>query len=136
MAALASKSNSSSSTFSSNSISSRMTLRRAPITESDRRNEIKRVLNALKVNPFDILNLDPFEINDKSIRKKYKTISLLIHPDKVSGQGDSGLHSEATRAFAKLAEAKKMMNDEMKDYGSKKKIKLNKFKLKDFIKGV
>ena len=30
----------------------------------------------------------------------------------------------------------KMMNDEMKDYGSKKKIKLNKFKLKDFIKGI
>ena len=29
-----------------------------------------------------------------------------------------------------------MMNDEMKDYGSDKKIKLTKFKLTDFIKGI
>jgi len=36
----------------------------------------------------------------------------------------------------KVETLEKMMNDEMKDYGSKKKIKLNKFKLKDFIKGV
>ena len=32
----------------------------------------------------------------------------------------------------KVETLEKMMNDEMKDYGSKKKIKLNKFKLKDF----
>ncbi len=36
----------------------------------------------------------------------------------------------------KVETLEKMMNDEMKDYGSKKKIKLNKFKLKDFIKGI
>ena len=36
----------------------------------------------------------------------------------------------------KVDALEKMMNDEMKDYGSKKKIKLNKFKLKDFIKGI
>ena len=35
-----------------------------------------------------------------------------------------------------LSNLEKMMNDEMKTYGSKKKIKLNKFKLTDFIKGV
>jgi len=37
---------------------------------------------------------------------------------------------------SKVANLEQMMNDEMKEYGSKKKIKLNKFKLKDFIKGV
>ena len=36
----------------------------------------------------------------------------------------------------KVDTLEKMMNDEMKDYGSKKKIKLTKFKLKDFIKGI
>ena len=36
----------------------------------------------------------------------------------------------------KVETLEKMMNDEMKDYGSKKKIKLTKFKLKDFIKGI
>jgi len=36
----------------------------------------------------------------------------------------------------KVASLEKMMNDEMKTYGSNKKIKLTKFKLKDFIKGV
>ena len=36
----------------------------------------------------------------------------------------------------KVETLEKMMNDEMKDYSSKKKIKLNKFKLKDFIKGI
>ena len=36
----------------------------------------------------------------------------------------------------KVDNLEKMMNDEMKTYGSNKKIKLNKFKLKDFIKGV
>ena len=35
-----------------------------------------------------------------------------------------------------LSNLEKMMNDEMKTYGSKKKIKLDKFKLTDFIKGV
>ena len=36
----------------------------------------------------------------------------------------------------KVDNLEKMMNDEMKTYGSKKKIKLDKFKLTDFIKGV
>ena len=36
----------------------------------------------------------------------------------------------------KVTNLEKMMNDEMKSYGSDKKIKLTKFKLKDFIKGV
>ena len=35
-----------------------------------------------------------------------------------------------------LSELEKMMNKEMEIYGSKKKIKLDKFKLIDFIKGV
>ena len=35
-----------------------------------------------------------------------------------------------------LSDLEKMMNKEMEIYGSKKKIKLNKFKLIDFIKGV
>ncbi len=36
----------------------------------------------------------------------------------------------------KVSDLEKMMNDEMKSYGSKKKIKLNKFKYKDFVKGM
>ena len=36
----------------------------------------------------------------------------------------------------KVTNLEKMMNDELKSYGSKKKIKLKQYKLKDFIKGV
>ena len=35
-----------------------------------------------------------------------------------------------------ISNLEKMMNDEMKQYGSNKKIKLTNLKLKDFIKGV
>ena len=35
-----------------------------------------------------------------------------------------------------ISSLEKMMNDEMKQYGSNKKIKLTNLKLKDFIKGV
>lgn len=36
----------------------------------------------------------------------------------------------------KVSDLEKMMNAEMKKYGSKKKIKLNKFTFKDFVKGM
>lgn len=44
--------------------------------------EMDRVLNAFKLNPYDILEC-PMEADDKMITKIYRRKSLLIHPDKV-----------------------------------------------------
>ena len=48
----------------------------------------------------------------------------------------SKIQTDINNLNKKVAKLEKMMNAEMKKYGSKKKIKLNKFTFKDFVKGM
>lgn len=53
--------------------------------------QLDRLLNNEFVNPYDILELTQ-EANDAEIKKKFKQLSILIHPDKCS-------HERASDAF-------------------------------------
>lgn len=53
--------------------------------------ELDRVLNAFKLNPYDILEC-PMEADDKTITKIYRKKSLLIHPDKVNDRAYAQSH--------------------------------------------
>ena len=44
--------------------------------------EIDRILDAFKLNPYEIMEV-PLEADNKEITKLYRKKSLLIHPDKV-----------------------------------------------------
>lgn len=46
-----------------------------------REDEIKRVLASFKLNPLDILDI-PVDATLSDINKKYRSLSLLCHPDK------------------------------------------------------
>lgn len=43
--------------------------------------QLKRLINTNYVNPYETLMLTP-EASEEEIRKQYRQISLLIHPDK------------------------------------------------------
>jgi hypothetical protein len=43
--------------------------------------QIKRLLNGTFINPFETLMLTP-DASEEEIKKQYRTISLLVHPDK------------------------------------------------------
>ncbi|TFY83221.1 hypothetical protein EWM64_g787 [Hericium alpestre] len=43
--------------------------------------EVDRILNAFKLNPYDILDLDQ-SVTPEGVKKKYRQLSLFIHPDK------------------------------------------------------
>jgi len=57
----------------------------------DRDNEVNRILWAFKLNPYEKLNLR-FDATVEEIRKQFRKISLLVHPDKCS-------HPQAASAF-------------------------------------
>jgi hypothetical protein len=42
---------------------------------------LNRLLNENYVNPYDILGVEP-EANELEIKKKYRELSLMVHPDK------------------------------------------------------
>ncbi|SJL09701.1 uncharacterized protein ARMOST_13082 [Armillaria ostoyae] len=60
-------------------------------SEFQREVEVNRILKALKLNPYDILDLDESATQD-DIKKRYRQLSLFIHPDKCS-------HERAPEAF-------------------------------------
>lgn len=68
--------------------------------------EMDRVLNAFKLNPYDVLEC-PIEADEKLITKLYRRKSLLIHPDKVKDP-------RAETAFALLKQASTHLLDENK----------------------
>lgn len=70
----------------------------------DRDNEVNRILWAFKLNPFEKLALR-FTATESDVRKAYRKISLLIHPDKCS-------HPQAAAAFEVLGQAQKELLDE------------------------
>jgi DnaJ family protein C protein 8 len=65
--------------------------------------QIKRLLNTSFINPYEILMLTP-DSSDDEIKKQYRTISLLVHPDK--NQDPS-----AADAFHILEQAYKTLQD-------------------------
>lgn len=81
----------------------------AEVSEVERDNEVNRVLTCFKLNPFEHLNL-PFDSQVEDVKKQYRKISLMIHPDKCK-------HPQAKEAFAALAKAQEsVLNPEERSY--------------------
>ncbi|KAK9810532.1 hypothetical protein WJX72_012264 [[Myrmecia] bisecta] len=69
------------------------------VREVDRDNEVNRILGAFKLNPFEQLGLH-FDASEADIKKQYRKVSLLVHPDKCK-------HPRAEDAFQVLGNAQK-----------------------------
>ena len=65
--------------------------------------QLNRLLNTAFVNPYDILDL-PQEASDAEIKKRFKQLSILVHPDKCK-------HEKASDAFHILEQAYKTLLD-------------------------
>ncbi|KAJ7274289.1 DnaJ-domain-containing protein [Mycena haematopus] len=68
--------------------------------------EVERMLKSFKLNPFDILDIDESSTPEE-IKKRYKQLSLMIHPDK-------NPHPRAPEAFDLLKKAESELSDEAK----------------------
>ena len=62
---------------------------------------VKRIL--FLRNPFDVLEVNPETPTDK-VRRKYRRLTLLVHPDKCK-------HPQATEAAASLSKALAILED-------------------------
>eukprot|EP00884_Botryococcus_braunii_P004679 jgi/Botrbrau1/14211/Bobra.0254s0001.1 len=76
------------------------------VRETDRDSEVNRILGAFRLNPFEQLGLR-FDCSLEDIRRQYRKISLLVHPDKCK-------HPLAKDAFEVLGNAQKQLLDEEK----------------------
>ncbi|WWD18161.1 hypothetical protein CI109_102610 [Kwoniella shandongensis] len=65
--------------------------------------EVERVLNAFKLNPYDILDL-PITATESDIKKQYRKKSLMIHPDKFK-------HEKGLEAFDFLKKAEDQLSN-------------------------
>lgn len=80
------------------------------VGQREREDEIKRILtSAFRLDPFDILTLPP-TATPQQIQQKYRSLSLLCHPDKAAPE----LRDNAQKAFAMLLQAKNDLLDEVK----------------------
>ena len=70
----------------------------------DRNNEVLRIIGAFRLNGFEQLGL-PFDATPEDIRKAYRKLSLLVHPDKCS-------HPQAKAAFEIVNSASKQLQDD------------------------
>ncbi|KAK9845176.1 hypothetical protein WJX84_002401 [Apatococcus fuscideae] len=70
----------------------------------DRDNEVNRILGAFKLNPFEQIGIN-FDCTMEDIRRQYRKVSLMVHPDKCK-------HPRATDAFEVLGNANKTLSDE------------------------
>ncbi|KAJ3995753.1 chaperone regulator [Lentinula boryana] len=68
--------------------------------------EVERILKAFKLNPYDILDLDETATQD-DIKRKYRQLSLFIHPDKTP-------HPRAPDAFDILKKAESELSEKAK----------------------
>ncbi|THG10186.1 hypothetical protein TEA_013879 [Camellia sinensis var. sinensis] len=73
----------------------------AEVSEVERENEVHRILSCFKLNAFEFLNL-PFDSSLEDVKKQYRKLSLLVHPDKCK-------HPQAKEAFAALAKAQQLL---------------------------
>lgn len=75
----------------------------AEVSEVERDNEVVRILACFKLNAFEYLNL-PFDSSPDDVKKQYRKLSLLVHPDKCK-------HPQAKEAFGALAKAQQLLLD-------------------------
>lgn len=75
----------------------------AEVSEVERDNEVIRILSCFKLNAFEYLNL-PFDSSPEDVKKQYRKLSLLVHPDKCK-------HPQAKEAFGALAKAQQLLLD-------------------------
>ncbi|CAH9115496.1 unnamed protein product [Cuscuta epithymum] len=75
----------------------------AEVSEVERENEVHRILSCFKLNPFEYLNLS-FDSSLDDIKRQYRKLSLLVHPDKCK-------HPQAKEAFGALAKAQQLLLD-------------------------
>ncbi|KAF7154744.1 hypothetical protein RHSIM_Rhsim01G0200800 [Rhododendron simsii] len=92
----------------------------AEVSEVERENEVRRslslslslkalsfsfflILSCFKLNAFEYLNL-PFDSSLEDVKKQYRKLSLLVHPDKCK-------HPQAKEAFGALAKAQQLLLD-------------------------
>lgn len=75
----------------------------AEVGEVERSNEVNRILACFKLNPFEHLNL-PFNSSMDEVKRQYRKISLLVHPDKCN-------HPQAKEAFGAIAKAQELLLD-------------------------
>ncbi|KAL1362705.1 hypothetical protein HN51_010929 [Arachis hypogaea] len=76
----------------------------AEVSEVERDNEVLRILSCFKLNPFEYLNL-PFDSSIDDVKKQYRKLSLMVHPDKCN-------HPQAKEAFGALAKAQQLLLDQ------------------------
>ncbi|PVZ97122.1 hypothetical protein BB558_006928 [Smittium angustum] len=74
------------------------------ITQVSRSEEVERILNLSKLDPFTILNVSN-NCTANEVKNAYRKKSILIHPDKTS-------HPQAREAFEKLKRAEQDLTDE------------------------
>ena len=68
--------------------------------------QLDRLLNHTFVNPYDILEVGP-EASETEIKKKFRMLSILVHPDKCR-------HEKAADTFHLLEQAYKTLMDSEK----------------------
>ncbi|KIK69247.1 hypothetical protein GYMLUDRAFT_641301 [Collybiopsis luxurians FD-317 M1] len=68
--------------------------------------EVERILKAFKLNPYDVLDMD-VGVTEEEVKKRYKKLSLFIHPDKAP-------HPRAPEAFDLLKKAESELSDKAK----------------------
>ncbi|GJJ08578.1 hypothetical protein Clacol_002797 [Clathrus columnatus] len=68
--------------------------------------EVERILKAFKLNPYDILDIEE-SASPEAVKKKYRQLSLFIHPDKTP-------HPRAPEAFDLLKKAESELSDKEK----------------------
>ncbi|KAF5367557.1 hypothetical protein D9758_003643 [Tetrapyrgos nigripes] len=68
--------------------------------------EVERILKSFKLNPYDVLDIDE-SATQEGVKKKYRQLSLFIHPDKAK-------HERAPEAFDLLKKAESDLSDKNK----------------------
>ncbi|KAG8935504.1 hypothetical protein FRC03_006706 [Tulasnella sp. 419] len=74
--------------------------------ERDLEESVERILKAFKLNPYDILAITP-DASADDVKKRYRHLSLYIHPDKAT-------HPRASEAFDLLKKAESELSDKEK----------------------
>ncbi|KAI0635932.1 DnaJ-domain-containing protein [Trametes polyzona] len=75
-------------------------------TAFQREIEVERILKAFKLNPYEMLDINT-DATPEEVKKKYRQLSLFIHPDKTS-------HPRAPEAFDLLKKAESELSDKAK----------------------
>ncbi|KZT00790.1 DnaJ-domain-containing protein [Laetiporus sulphureus 93-53] len=75
-------------------------------TAFQREIEVERILKAFKLNPYEVLDVTE-DATPEDIKKKYRQLSLFIHPDKTP-------HPRAPDAFDLLKKAESDLSDKTK----------------------